>query len=807
MLASNPDSADRRRRDAKNAELQAINDELTALNLTLNAKIEELARANSDMQNLMNATSIATIFLDRSLRITRYTPMAVTLFGFIPGDLGRPLDDLMSQLQYPELPEDAALVLDQLTPLEREVGTAEGGWLLSRVVPYRSIEDRIAGVVLSFIDITERKRAEKVSQWLSAVVDSSMDGVISFSLAGEILSWNSGARRIFGYEAESMIGQPFAVLADSERLGKNIWIQERIARALRVEGLETVGRAKDGSPINLALTAAPITDADGHVIGGTASVRDIGRAKRGEEALRRSEEHLRLVIENARDYAIFSTDVHRAITSWNTGAERLLGYSESEALGRPADMIFTPQDRAEGAPEQEASTAMANEGAPDERLHMRKDGTTFWASGRLMRMEDDAGNAIGFVKILRDETQARDARAEVLRSQTELRKALAAQEKASAELERADAAKDRFLAVLSHELRNPLAAVLAASEILAGLSSPSVQQARAAALVQRQARAMKLLLDDLLDVSRLAVGRIELRRRDVPLTDVIDSALEAVEATVDAGGHQLNVYLPTQLVLLNVDPLRISQVLGNLIGNAAKYTPPRGLIELRVSLANDEVRMEVIDNGVGIPSERIEQMFELYRQGPKAPHGLNDGLGVGLSLVRTIVALHGGSVEGRSDGSGKGSQFIVRLPKALAGVHPPLAEPGPAPSFARDILVADDNADAAWALTQLLQRAGQRTRLAHSGAQALASIFAQPPDAAVLDIGMPDIDGIEVARRLRATPATADIVLIALTGWGGDAARARALAAGFDGLLSKPADLQELLAALEAATAKRAAAS
>jgi len=788
-------------------ELQSINEELTTVNHELKGKVEELAHANSDMQNLMNATAIATIFLDRELRIARYTPVAVSLFNFIPGDIGRPLSDLTPRLQYPELASDAARVLERLSPLEREVGMADGTWFLARLLPYRTMEDRIAGVVLSFINITERKRAEEVSQWLSAVVASSMDAIISFSLQGEVLSWNNGARRVFGYEAEEMIGQPLSMLMNDDRIGRVAGIRERIAEALSLENLETVGRAKDGSLIHLALTASPITDPDGRIVGGTASVRDVGEAKRSQEALRRSEERLRLVIENARDYAIFSTDVHRNITSWNSGAERLLGYSESEAMGRPADMIFTPEDRAAGAPDHEANTAMADYGAADERMHVRKDGSRFWANGTLMRMDDSAGGAIGFVKILRDETQARNARAELQRSQHDLLKALAAKELARAELERADVAKDRFLAVLSHELRNPLAAVLTASEMLAS-SAPTgaAEQARAVMLVHRQARTMKLLLDDLLDVSRLAVGRIELRRRDVPLAEVVDSALEAVEAAIQGAGHQLHVHLPTSQTMLHVDPLRVSQVLGNLLGNAIKYTSPGGVITLDVQVAGDEVSMAVSDNGVGIAAERIEQMFELYTQGPKAPHALNDGLGVGLSLVRTIVALHGGSVEGSSDGLGKGSRFVVRLPAAAtrAQAGPSGTEPAPGPQ--RDIVVADDNGDAAWALAQLLQRAGHRTRLARSGAEALDSILAQAPDAAVLDIGMPDIDGVEVARRVRAHAATADIVLIALTGWGGDAARTRALAAGFDALLSKPADLHELIDALDAAAAQRRAA-
>ncbi|MGJ7492903.1 PAS domain S-box protein [Variovorax sp. ZT4R33] len=796
-------------------ELQSINEELTTVNHELKAKVDELSHANSDVQNLMNATAIATIFLDRDLRIARYTPLAVTLFNFIPGDLGRPLTDLTPRLQYPDLATDAARVLAQLTLLEREVGMADGSWFLARLLPYRTMEDRIAGVVLSFINITERKRAEEVSQWLSAVVASSMDAIISFSLQGTVLSWNGGARRVFGYPAEEMIGQPLSMLADPERAEENERMLERIAQALSVDGLETVGRAKDGSAIYLALTASPITDAEGRVVGGTASVRDIGDAKRSEEALRRSEERLRLVIENARDYAIFSTDVARTITSWNSGAERLLGYAESEAVGRSADMIFTPEDRAASAPEREAHTAMMEEGAPDERIHLRQDGSRFWASGTLMRMDDSSGGAIGFVKILRDETQARHARAELQRSQDELLKALAAKEQARAELEKADAAKDRFLAVLSHELRNPLAAVLTASELLAKPDTPGGEQARAAALLQRQARTMKSLLDDLLDVSRLAVGRLELRMRDVALTEVVDSALEAVEVAMRSADHRLRLNLPTSPVRLHVDPLRISQVLVNLLGNATKYTPPRGEIALDVHVGRDELRMVVSDNGVGIATERMEQMFELYSQGPQAAHALNDGLGVGLSLVRTIVALHGGTVEGMSDGPGLGSRFVVRLPMAATEAPPPPAPPqAPQESHApqeppeshgapRNILVVDDNADAAWALAQLLQRTGHRTWLAHSGAEALDSAAAHRPEAAVLDIGMPDLDGVEVARRLRAAPATADMVLIALTGWGGEADRDRALAAGFDALLSKPADLTDLLAALDAAASKR----
>lgn len=789
-------------------ELEAVNQEFVTVNRQLQTKVDELAHANSDLQNLMNATAIATLFLDRDLCIARYTPMAVTLFRVVPGDVGRPLADLTPRLQYAEVADDATRVLERLTPMEREVGLADGTWLLARLLPYRTMDDRIAGVVLSFIDITERKRADEISQWLSAVVASSVDAIISFSLQGTILSWNGGARRVFGHVAEDVIGQPLSVLA---RPGQTGWCDDMLARVNQrrsIDNLETLGQARDGQALHLAVTASPIINVEGQVVGGTASLRDITAARRNEEALRRSEQRLRLVIENARDYAIFSMDTARVITSWNSGAEHLLGHAESEAIGRPADMIFTAEDRAANVPAREAATAMRESRAADERQHQRKDGSRFWANGTLMRMDDGRGGAIGFVKILRDETQARQARAELQRSQDELLRALAAQEQARAALEKADSAKDRFLALLSHELRNPLAAVSTAAELLAGPALPD-EQRRAIALLRRQARTMKLLLDDLLDVSRLAAGRFELRPAEVDLAEVIEPALEAVEATLRAAGHHLMLDLPAAPVRLRVDPLRVTQVLVNLLGNATKYTPPAGRIGLSVRVEGEWLRVVVSDDGVGIEPERLDQIFELYTQGPLATHALNDGLGLGLSLARTIVGLHHGTIEGASEGPGRGSRFTLRLPAVLAGAAPaaaaavpPSAPPAAIPAM-RDILVADDNTDASWALAQLLRRAGHRTRRAAGGAEALERAFEQTPDVAVLDIGMPDIDGVEVARRLRAAPATRDIVLVALTGWSSASDRARALEAGFDALLSKPADLQALLGAIERATTAR----
>ena len=765
-------------------ELQSINEELTTVNHELKCKVDELAHANSDMQNLMNATAIATVFLDRDLRITRYTPAAVRLFNLIPGDVGRPLSDLASQLQYPALGDDAAHVLDKLIPIEREVGRDDGSWFMARLLPYRTTEDRIAGVVLSFINITERKQAEQVSQWLSTVVASSVDAIISFSLEGQILSWNSGAQRIFGYAAEEVVGRSITMLAPDgdplERLG----ILERVKHNQSVENLETVYVAKDGTRIELSLTVSPIVDPHRIVVGATATARDIGEAKRAQEALRRSEEHLRLVVENARDYAIFSTDIHRVITSWNAGAERLLGYAESEVKGLPADIIFTPEDRAANAPMQEAETATFNERAADERYHQRKDGTRFWGSGVLMRMHDGSGRVIGFVKILRDQTAAREARAA---------------------LESADAAKDRFIAVLSHELRNPLASMASASDLLTGEQANADERRRAAQVVQRQVRSMKLLVDDLLDVSRLAIGQLELRRLDVTVANLVGAAVETAIPLIEAAGHTLKIELPSTPVHVHVDPLRIGQALVNLLANAARYTPAGGALLLTAQSEADSVRISVVDNGVGMAPETIARIFELYAQGPAAADRANEGLGIGLALVRSIVEQHGGRIEAFSDGLGRGSRFSVTLPLAAPVAEPVQAakpEPARSPTPLR-ILVADDNVDAGWTLGRLLQLAGHETMVVSNGTQALETAARLRPDAAILDIGMPDINGVDVARALREQAWAARMALVALSGWG-DAATRHDGAQVFDAHLTKPASTAKVLEAVVRAREARA---
>jgi two-component system CheB/CheR fusion protein len=641
---------------------------------------------------------------------------------------------------------------------------------------------RMRGGTIEVEPITERKQAEEMRLWLSVAVMASSDAVLSFSLDGTILSWNQGAERIFGHTASEAIGRHVSMLAPAGRQkAEQDMLLSKIASAEPVENFESVRRRKDGTELHVSITNFPIRGDSGQVMGGTAIVRDISASKRSEEALRQSEERLRLIIENATEFAIFTLDLDRCVTTWNSGAERLLGYTNDEILGKTVDIIFTPEDRAQRAPERETQTALAEGRASDDRYHVRKDGSRFWASGAAMVMRNPQGAAIGFVKILRDQTAARESREA---------------------LQAADAAKDRFLAVLSHELRNPLASIDSAASLICADGVSPADAKEASAIVARQTRTMKVLLNDLLDVSRLKLGRLELERGPVQLSSVVSSALETTRPLLQEAGHSLTVDLPHDDVQVDGDALRLGQVVSNLLTNAIRYTPRGGKIMLRAQLEGGSLVLSVKDNGIGMDPRRIADMFEMFTQGDTNADTTH-GLGIGLALVKSIVERHGGEVTAHSAGRGKGSDFRVRLPNARL-MGPKAAAPAstPAPTTAKMkrrglVLVADDNVDAGWGIAKLLEIAGFETLHVRSGEEALEAMQQRKPDAAVVDIGMPDVDGHEVARRARAAPWGRQMALIAATGWGQETDEQQAKAAGFDMHMTKPVDLRKLAKSLD----------
>jgi PAS domain S-box-containing protein len=506
-------------------------------------------------------------------------------------------------------------------------------------------------------------------------------------------------------------------------------------------------------------------------------------AKRGLRA-----EHLfRLLVESVTDYAIFVLDPTGHITTWNVGARRIKGYQPNEILGRHLSTFYPEEDIRAGKVEHELEVAARVGRFEDEGWRIRKDGSRFWANVIISAMRDDTGKLVGFSKVTRDLTTR-------IRAEEERAARLAA--------EQANRAKDEFLAMLGHELRNPLAPIDTALQLMRLRGDQTLS--KELAVIERQVAHMTGLVDDLLDVARVTRGLIELRRRAVDLGDVLAKAIETVSPVLEQRHHHLEIAPHDPGLLVDGDETRLAQIVTNLLTNAAKYMDPGGTIWIRLARDRGDVVLEVRDAGQGIEPELLPRVFDLFVQGSQGRERAGGGLGLGLALVRRLVTLHGGRVEARSDGRGKGSTFEVRLPVAsgtvdratpVVGATAIAASP---PHHRRRILIVDDNQDAGELLADVLMSKGHEVRTAVDAASALEITGAGfTADIAILDIGLPVVDGYELAAMLRARTAPAPR-LIALTGYGQLSDIERSTAAGFAVHLVKPVNMAKLLASLDA---------
>ena len=656
-------------------ELQSVNEELVTVNNDLKEKMEELARSNSDLQNLMAASDIATLFLDRRLCLMRYTPRVQALFNIIPGDVGRPLAHVTHKLHYDSLIDDAQAVLATLQTIEREVSSGHGEWFIARLLPYRTIEDRISGVVVTFIDITRRRQGEMAlaessrqleqqTRIFNAMLSGIADFAYLFDRSGRFVYANRALCELLGLTPQQIVGRNFHELPYPPVLAEKLQRQIRHVADTGESVMDVTPFTNPGGQHGIyeyILRAVPSPDGSSteYVAGST---RDMTERQRAEAALRTSDEKLRLVVENAREYAIFSLDLERRVTSWNAGAQRILGFTEEEIVGHSADVIFTPEDCAECAAQREADQALAEGRAPDERWHLRKDGSRFWGSGVMMSMRDGCGKAIGFVKIFRDETEIREAREAVERSREELWASLQETESARAEAERASRTKDQFLAVLSHELRTPLTPVIMISETLLarGDLAPIVRDGLET--IARNVQLEAHFIDDLLDVTRIARGKLELAREPLSLHKAIRGAIEVSQPDIAGKEQQLTVELRADSDEVRGDFPRLQQVFWNLLKNASKFTPERG--ELRITSRNEPGRIivEVSDTGRGIDPTALPNIFEAFRQGDESITRQYGGLGLGLAISKATVDAHDGTVQAFSAGMGKGTTLSVEVP-------------------------------------------------------------------------------------------------------------------------------------------------
>jgi PAS domain S-box-containing protein len=595
--------------------------------------------------------------------------------------------------------------------------------------------------------------------------------------SGHIVSWNRGAERLKGYAAAEIIGRNFSVLYPPDAIERR-WPERELKMAQESGRLEDEGWRvrKDGSRFwaNVVITA--LHDESGALRGFSKITRDLTERRNQEETLRQSEQRFRVLVDGLRDYAIFMLDTDGRVTSWNSGAQRITGYTAEEIRGQHFSVFYPRAAIDRKLPEQELAMAREHGRFEDEGPRLRKDGTTFWANVVVSPFYDHEGVLMGYANVARDLTDRKRAES----------------------LEQAERRTSEFLAMLAHELRNPLAPINNALHLLALKPPADATEKWVREVLHRQTAQITRLIDDLLDVSRITRAAIPLDVRPLDVRAVVRAAVEGSMQWIQARGHALSIELPpNEALTVLADEVRLTQVLHKLLHNAARYTPEGGQLSIGARREASEVVICVKDNGVGMDAELLRSAFDLFKQGQPAVQRPQGGLGIGLTLVQRLVRLHGGTVEARSAGVDRGSEFTVRLPVAHEQPASAAADER-ASSTPRRVLVIDDNSDAANALRMLLENDGHSVRVAHDGVSGLALAREYRPEYLLLDIGLPRLNGYDIAASVRGDPELKDTTIVAITGYGQVHDRARTAAVGFDHHLTKPVEftaLQELFRA------------
>ncbi|WP_075795034.1 hybrid sensor histidine kinase/response regulator [Massilia putida] len=626
-------------------------------------------------------------------------------------------------------------------------------------------------------EIAQRRQAEEAlrasEQRYCDLIGAIPAGVVACDAAGAVVFHNACADRLCGGppgETPACWGHE-ACAANGHRLANfTAPLHEVLAGGQPVVDRELAIERPDGSRIDVLLNITPLRDHAGRVAGAVNIVQDITARKRIENDLRVSEQRFR-TLANTVPVLIWQNDEQGRCMFVNRYYLDFTGKAFEDVMGVRWHELVHPDDAPAYIADYLDAVRMRRPWRNLDRL-LRRDGQWRWFDNYAQPLFAPDGSYVGHVGASLDITDA------VLAEQA---------------LKETDRRKDEFLAVLAHELRNPLAPISNAVHLL---RHPDGRR-RADRLVEmlgRQVRQMIKLVDDLLEISRITRDKIELHRQPLLLADVVHGAVETSRPLIDQQRHHLEVRLPDEPLTLFADSVRLMQVLANLLNNAAKYTDLGGRIDLEARRVGTEVEITVRDNGIGIPPGHLPEVFDMFTQAHRAAGRGQGGLGIGLAMVRSLVQMHGGTVEARSAGAGLGSEFIVRLP--LADAHDADADAAAAghasPLAGQRILVVDDNQDAADTLAMLLEADGAQARAVYDGPAALAALPGLRPHVVLLDLGMPEMDGFEVARRIRADPTQAGVRIVALTGWGQESDRERTRGAGFDFHLTKPVDLAML---------------
>jgi PAS domain S-box-containing protein len=629
----------------------------------------------------------------------------------------------------------------------------------------------------------DNARTALINPQFQLLLEKLPSGAYTCDAEGLITYYNQAAVRIWGRAPK--LNDPVDRFCGSMKLysisGAAIehdqcWMALALREQREYDGQEIVVERPDGTRVTALAHANPLHDDSGRLLGAVNFLVDITESvKSGEvRAL------LASVVESCND-AIVTKTLDGRILSWNKGAERLFGFPAHEAIGAPITIIV-PADR---HGEEDMILARLRRGERIENyetVRVSRDGQLLDVSITTSPIRDGTGRIVGASKVARD-ISARKRSEEALKALRD-------------RLQEADRRKDEFLAMLAHELRNPLAPISNSVQILRMTEALDPAVSRLSEIIDRQVTHMARLIDDLLDASRITQGKISLRREIVELATIISNAVETTRPTIEAPGHQFAISLSPEVMTLNADSVRLAQVIANLLTNAAKFTPPGGQIWLTARREGNEAIVSVRDTGLGIPREMQSRVFEMFAQVHSPAERQQGGLGIGLALARRFIEMHEGRIEVTSAGPGQGSEFIIHLPLIPDAMRALPREPHrvvPKVSLpARRILVVDDARAAVYTMGKLLEKLGQDVRTSGDGETALEMARAEPPDVVISDLGMPNLDGYEFARRLRQEPGLDKTVLVAVTGFGQEEDRQRAKEAGFEFHLVKPVSIQVL---------------
>ena len=751
----------------------------SAIVIGLGNEMRSARRTAQERDELLRTTlgniGDAVVTTDLSDRVMTMNPAAESLLGWTEGEArGQALSDVFHVVD-----EDTRAVVESPTTQDsprHEVVISRDGTerpIDNRASPLRDEAGESVGRVVVFRDVSERRTGE------IALERSEREFADFFNNASVPLHWigpdgvilraNQAELDLLGYAREEYVGRHisrFHVDRDA--------IDDALARLLRGDSLKRFParmRCKNGSIRKVLIDSNSLWER-GRFVHSRCFLFDVTDQRREEET-----RSLLAAIVATSDDAIVSKTLEGIILSWNEGAQRLFGYTPAEAVGHSINLIIPPNLREE---ERQILQRLRRGERIDhfETIRVAKDGRLLDISLSVSPVRDDSGRVIGASKVARDITERK-------RSEAALRDA--------------DRRKDEFLATLAHELRNPLAPIRHSLEILLRAEGDPRLSRHATDILKRQLSHMVRLVDDLLDVSRITRDKLQLKKTRVELAAIIRHAVEASRPLAESDQQSIDVSLPDQPIYLDADPVRLTQVFSNLFNNACQYTEPGGRIWLTATQQKGEAVVLVRDSGIGMPADQLDGIFEMFAQVEDDGERPRRGLGIGLTLVRRLVQLHGGTVTARSEGRGLGSEFEVRLPVLEAPQHRDEPTPIPAPNAGRRrILVVDDNRDSADSIATLLKMSGHTTFMVHDGQAAVEAADTLRPDVILLDVGLPKLSGIDACRRIRSQAWGKAMVIVALTGWGQENDRRKTRDAGFDAHLVKPVDYDELLQLLAA---------